>query len=302
MKSHSYAGRYNVTISEKNEDFKEYDKRLGETIFFKGLTFEATKTDEVFRLEFTLLASEPVRRIGIKDAGAEARFHAFDGTGGLLGFSMSPANDAQTDLPAEDQVSSFEREIIAQSLTALRQDLATCESVILCLPIDGRVPEKEINDLNERIFELRKRRNIRRLLVCFTMYEKRGLGVGRDAYRRMSTRSQARRLMSVALSGTMERIRLALHAFHRKAGKAVWCVPVSAYGFVPGSGGPNCNPADAMLLLTREPRPKQERSDAAPYEATRGRYHWRPFLTLDPFVFIATGDRKGTLIHRFDEL
>jgi hypothetical protein len=325
-KSHSYANRYDVTIAGKNQDFQRYEKDLQSTIFHNGLITAATKLEDFFRLEFTLhtpscapalearhrskkistirtLSSRFFPRApGVGHHNSETRFTTFDGSGSLLSYSWKQADVQEENATLGGQSPDHEKGLL-ESLRTLRENLTSCESVILCLPIDGSVPDNELNALNERIFELREHPNIRRLLVCFTKYEKWGLRYGRDAYRRMATRREAGRLMSIALMGEAEYIRSALNSFRHGWGKQVWCVPVSAYGFVPGNGAPNCDLSDVHLpLLTREPQREKERSDEKPYLQTRGKRNWRPFLTLDPFAFIATGEWKGTLIHRFDEL
>jgi hypothetical protein len=104
--------------------------------------------------------------------------------------------------------------------------------------------------------------------------------------------------------------------FHEPAkGRKVWCAPVSTYGFVPGNGGANLawirqiregRTTDDRILRTR-PSPRHNPPSVPEPERPYDYYvalkdYWRPFLTLDPFIFIATGERRGTLIHSYDAL
>jgi hypothetical protein len=307
VNSHSYQGRYDVDITGGNAAFDEYRGKRLETVFGNGLVVAATTRGRFLAPEFRF---EVHPSGGAPEPGRVTTFSSFDASGGLLEFRTdqpeAPATDmadpesAMSDRGKEDDEQEQERLGIKAHKVLLAQ-LAQAESVVFCIPLGRLLKHSERNSLADRIFELRERPGLRRLVVCFTMYEKLGQGQGRNAYRHLAHRGVARDLMAAALGGRDHGIAKALRSFQR-TGRGVWCVPVSTYGFIPGNGGINFDPHNDSLLV-RPPPPKSSGiTPETPYSAEDAWYLWRPFCTLDPFVFIATGDQAGTLIHRLDEL
>lgn len=293
---HSYAGRYTATIGDKNRDFNTLEGWL-DRYLPRGLLLDASDLGTCFQPAFTLrITDESGRRKRLHDT----RFETFDGAGGLMVEDL-----ANTD-------TRFQR-----CREMLETALAGCDAVLICLPILQRVQMTQEKALKEYLHRFMDHRGVRHLVVCFTMYEKLGAGLGRHAWHTLANRGFARAQMAAALRGHLAAIDNVLKQFQvREDSRKVWCVPVSTYGFVPGNGGANLavirreaggRIIDDQVLRTR-PRapgsgtmPDLER----PYEEEAVRqYYWQPFLTLDPFIFIATGftDRRGTLIHGYDEL
>jgi hypothetical protein len=298
-RSHSYAERYTATIGSKNADFLKIEGWL-DRAFDRGLSADATDIGDCLRPEFTLFVRGKAGRIN------DTRFSTFDGAGGLLEDDLVATNEAAQDC--------------RKKLDAALED---CDTVLICLPIMQRVGEKQERALKEFLHRFILKRGIRQLVVCFTMYEtlalRPDLQLGRRAYRLLATRTAARTHMAAALSNRLSAMDNVLRQFQeRDRSRRVWCAPVSTYGFVPRNGGANLarirqnlngRIIDDYILRTR-PAPRAPR-DAQPtvpdpqrpydYDTARKNF-WHPFLTLDPFIFIATGERRDTLIHSYDEL
>ena len=292
--SHSYAERYTATVGDKNADFLKLESWL-DRAFERGLNLDASDIGTCFRPEFTLkVNSKPGARWYVNDT----RFSTYDGAGGLL----------EDDLVAENEAAQDCR----KKLDAALED---CDTVLICLPIMRLVGDKQERALKERLHQFMQRRRIRQLVVCFTMYEmlalQPDLQLGRRAYREMATRTAARRHMAAALlSNRLSALNNVLAQFQeRDRTRQIWCAPVSTYGFVPRNGGANLAQVgrrkDYILRTWPAPRDAQPPvpDPERPYEYNTARKEfWHPFLTLDPFVFIATGERRDTLIHSYDEL
>jgi len=305
--SHSYQGRYDVDITGGNEAFDNYRGKGVETIFRNGLVVSATQRNQFSAPEF---------RIEVHPSGSDHRpgrvttFSSFDASGGLLEFRTdqpeAPATDAtdpgstMSDQGKQDDEQDQER-LGIKAHKALLAQLAQAESVVFCIPLGRQMEHSEREFLARRIYELRERPRLHRLVVCFTMYEKLGQGQGRNAYRHLAHRGMARDLMAAALGGRDHGIAKALRSFQR-TGRGVWCVPVSTYGFIPSNGGINFDPNNDSLLVRAPPARSTGTTPETPYSLDDAWELWRPFCTLDPFVFIATDDSAGTLIHRLEEL
>jgi len=299
--SYSYQDRQRVGITYGNADFDGFrGERLRER--FRSRAFlDATPLNAFSRPQFSLEVAGKHANRPFPPA-SETSFTAFDGSGGLLLGRIDEKGEMRWDDLDRGRTSEEKRLLAAEALSALNAMLAKSESVILCIPLGRSIPAQEAAPLTQRIYELRRRRALRRVIVCFTMYEKLGVGMGRQAYRELANPEAARRYMSMALRAH-NGILKALRSLHHKR-KEVWCVPVSAYGFIPENGGINYDP-NARHLLTRTPiGDKEAMTLEAPYEFQEAWDHWHPFCTLDPFIFIASGakDRAGTLILSLQEL
>lgn len=294
---HSYAERLKVTLYGNNADFEELEQRR-EQHFTTGLTLPGGRFGECFLPEFTLVITARKTK-----KQTDTRFQTFDGPGGLI--------------VAEE----FERKDATPEAIACRQKLlralTECETVMLCLPIDKSVTLREQRALKSLIHEFRQNPQIRRLVVCLTMYEKLGLDLGRHAFRLLANRSAAKQRMRHALQGNLSAVNNVLEQFHMTdAKRKAWCVPVSTYGFIPNNGGANVERLVNRLNTgkeeeverlrvwpTQSARTHPDHENSPTYDEKTARTHlWRPFLTLDPFIFIATGSRQGTLIHSYDEI
>lgn len=299
VQSHSYAGRFDAMIGGQNEDFRKIEGWL-DGAFEKGLALDATDIGTCFRPEFTLFVTNMP---GSPRYASNTRFSTFDGSGGLL----------EDELAAGSPAAKKCREMLDGALN-------DCDTVLLCLPIMKDVAVKQERALKEFLLRFMLRPRIRQLVVCFTMYEALALqgnpGLGRNAYRVLATRTAARKHMAEALSNRLSAVDNVLRQFQvRDRTRKVWCLPVSTYGFVPHNGGANLARVritqngrimDDAILRTRPARqdtPPTAPDPERPYDRDKVRKDfWHPFLTLDPFIFIATGERSGTLIHSYDEL
>lgn len=292
-RGHSYAGRFTATIGDKNPDFNTLDGWL-DRYLPRGLSLDASDLGTCFQPAFTLrITDDSGRRRRLYDT----RFETFDGAGGLM---------------VEDLANTDPR--FQRCRQRLEAALADADAVLICLPILQRVQQTQEKALKEYLHRFMDHRGVRHLVVCFTMYETLGADLGRHAYRTLATRGFAREHMAAALRGHLAAIDNVLRQFHlRERQRKVWCVPVSTYGFVPGNGGANLavirreaggRVIDDLVLRTR-PGLGADQDLERPYEDGAIRqYYWQPFLTLDPFVFIATGfkDTRGTLIHDYNDL
>lgn len=278
-RSHSYARQYTVTIGNRNQDFKTIQDWLPR-YFPGGLTLDASKLEDCFLPELTLHVTE---RGGLRRR-QDTRFRTFDGAGGLL------VGGDYADDPG-----------YRKCRARLEAALTECDKVLLCLPIGKRIPPQQEAALQEFIHDFIHHRRIRELVVCFTMYERLGVDMGRDAFRRLATRRMAAEQMARALNDQLRPLDNALRQFDGRRGRRVWCVPVSTYGFIPQHGGVNLARFGDNELLRTLPEANPH-GIPSPYSGDQAFHYWRPFLTLDPFVFIATGNRNGTLIHAYSEL
>lgn len=300
--SHSYADRYIATIGECNDVFKEKIEARLDFFFESGLRLDATRSEDYSLAEFTLHVSSLKTRVPLM---VDTRFGLFDGPGELLEESRVQGSGAGV-----------------EALNALKNEIANCDTVVLCLRIrDYLVKHEQERTLTDYIQLLMKRDSVKRVVVCFTMYETLAIldtvPLGRQAYRELASRTAAGEYMRDALNNQLKAVNNALRQFQRRSrGGKVWCVPVSSYGFVPDNGGPNSlrvretdasgRVTDTYILRTLPaPRytPPLVPNPDRPYDYNVVRkFFWAPFLTLDPFIFIATGDREGTLIHSYEEL
>lgn len=278
-RSHSYAHNYTVTIGGRNQDFRTIQDLLPR-YFPAGLTLDASKLEDCFLPELTLHVTE---KRGLRRR-QDTRFRTFDGAGGLL-VEGDYANDPG----------------YRKCRARLEGALADCDKVLLCLPIVKRIAPQQEAALQDFIHDFIRHRRIRELVVCFTMYEKLGIDMGRDAFRRLATRRMAREQMARALNDQLRPLDNALRQFDGRWGRRVWCAPVSTYGFIPQHGGVNLARFGDDELLRSLPEGNPH-GIPSPYSHDQAFHYWRPFLTLDPFVFIATGNRDGTLIHAYSEL
>jgi len=293
---HSYHGRFDVTITSKNQDLRNYEARLRES-FLEGLQFEATRIDEFVRPEFAITARARYGAGNLRPGEVvETSFTTFDGSGGLL---LENESQALSDLPPAI-LDDYHR-----ARAELEKDLKTSESFVICLPIDAGIKQQERTTLSDYLYEFRQDGadyQVRQVVVCFTKYERLGTRDRRHAFRRLASRPVAAQAMREALTERMPGISLQLKEFDRTPDRSVWCAPLSTYGFIPGHGGANYDPK-SKLLRTRAFREDEGWTPARPYSMELALQDlWRPFLTVDPFVFIATGVAEGTLIHRIDEL
>jgi len=304
--SHSYQDRYEVDITGGNPAFDKFRGRGLETLFATGLVVPATQPHELDNPE---LRMEVRRKDAPPGRGPAMTFGSFDASGGLLEYRTDAdslrSTDATGAASAADQAADERAGKVAHY--TLLEHLLGAESVLFCVPLGQGTKVGERHDIAQRIYELSERPNLRRLVVCFTMYEKLGRSYGRRAFRELARRDTARALMAETLGGRDHGIGKALKLFEQTPGKSVWCIPISTYGFVAGNGGINYDPANQSLLV-RCARVEQvagggTRTIVEPYYSRETAWeYWRPFCTLDPFVFIATGDREGTLIHSLEEL
>ncbi|TVQ85349.1 MAG: hypothetical protein EA400_15785 [Chromatiaceae bacterium] len=285
-RGHSYAGRYNATIADRNPDFIQLNRWL-DRYLPRGLSLDASDLGTCLRPGFRLYLR---RQQGARVLSLTS-VSAFDGVGGLLVEDLAPTDPG------------FQR-----CRALLSEALANCDTLLICLPLSRWIRPDQEQALKEYIHGFIHQPALRRLLICFTMYEKQGVAAGRHAYRELARRERARAEMAHALTDHLAAVNNALGQFHDpRHGRTVWCVPVSTFGFVPANGGANLAPTAAGgeradTLLTR-PQPNPDAPGHYDPDQVRQRW-WQPFLTLDPFIFIATGcrDRRGTLIHRYDEL
>lgn len=280
-RSHSYANNYTVTISDRNADFRTLEDRLPGH-FSDGFQLDASDLGDCFVPEFTLHVTA---KHGLKREH-NIRYRTFDGAGGLLVEGSAYSHD----------------ERYRKCRAKLESALSECDKVLLCVPIVKRIVPEQQAALLDFIHEFIRHRRIREIVVCFTMYEKLGIGMGRDAFRRLATRRMAAEQMSRALDDQLRPLDNVLRQFHGRRGRKVWCVPVSTFGFVPRHGGVNLGLSAGAELLRTLPDDNRWGLES-PYSRESAYVHyWRPFLTIDPFVFIATGYREGSLIHSYSEL
>lgn len=281
----------NTSIEKQNNAFSIYESQL-DHYFNRGLDFDATR-DEFFRLDFRLTVSALVDQGKMKkNKTFEVEFNSFDGGGGLL-------LDSIRDIPKE-RVSKF-----IESRKELEAELKKCETFVLCLPIEGtklsRQARRTLSDYLSR-FKNTDEYHVQQVVICFTKYETLGLRYGRNAYRMLANASRAKLEIKRALEGSLRDIQQALWALNHTKGKKVWCVPVSTYGFIPHNGGANLDPHHG-LLRTRESVSPLTTTIDEPYRNDEAyRHFWRPFLTADPFIFIATNIHENTLIFPLDEV
>lgn len=299
--SHSYHDRFEVHITGGNADFETYyrGRNVRDRFFREGLALQATQLTDWYSPEFRLEVHGRGDRAGPERV---VTFTSFDGSGGLLlgrmdRFAAVDASDASR--PLADTAAPDAGKALPED--ALKAALTEAESVILCIPLAQEITIEQQDALARRIYELRGSPGLRHLVICFTMYEKLGKGLGRSAYRHLATRAAARRYLTEALGQRHQGVAKALRAFRRRWGKSVWCIPVSTYGFIPGNGGINYDP-DAASVLTRSPATDDDPTLLLPYRRNDAWALWHPFCTLDPFIFIATGDWRGTLVHNLKEL
>jgi hypothetical protein len=301
--SHSYTGRFDITLNSRNADFGQYDDMVVD-YFRTALDFEPTKQESYARPEFAVTVTAETREKATAEDRhktyrpgnmEETRFVTFDGSGGLL-------------LETEEEALKMRRGQDADSYKAARKalmdDLQTCRDFIICLPIEKALSDKVENRLADYLYQFRRgdRFEGRRVVVCFTMYEKLGTNLHREAYRRLARRGEARVQMRRALTERMPGILAQLKQFHAAASREVYFAPVSTYGFIPHHGSANYDPETGLLRTTvHEKEKSRTRARPYPFDYAFQRL-WYPFLTLDPFIFIATGVCQGTLIHRLDEL
>ncbi len=292
-RSHSYGARYVTTIGHTNEEYDRLQQWL-DTYFPRGLRLDASDLGTCFVPEFTLRVRQRHRRgdAGLLHSRHKTRFRTFDGAGELLEKAKVAADPR-----------------FRECRERLNQELADCDTVLLCLPIGLRINRDQESELKNLLEGFIDSRQVRSLVVCFTMYETLGIEYGRLAYRELANRLAARRAIREALEHRLLGLDNHLEQFHLASGKrGVWCAPVSAYGFIARNGGANVavfGKTEHCLRTT----PADKDGKAAPTGAHSPYEHdvaltdwWRPFLTIDPFVFITTGDRRGTLIHAYDEI
>jgi len=318
--SHSYARSFRVTVNSDDisisDDAKQerqadpsdtgndvslrwYDDRLpGE--LEEGLAFEATDMSEFRRPKFVITARALERVSGYAPGMAvEATFTTFDGSGGLL---LEPRDVVLRQNPDPNFKGRYDA-----ARKQLEQDLMTAESFVICLPIDGRITDRERERIKDyiRLFSREDKIQARHLLICFTKYEMMGRDLGRNAYTTLANRHQAGRIMLKAFRDRMPGIHRQLQEFRDSGAKRlVTCAPVSTYGFIPGHGGPNLDPETGKRMRIIPFREVDGWSEARPYPREAAMDLWRPFLTLDPFVYLATGyrDKHHCLVHDLTEL
>ncbi|MCB2264240.1 MAG: hypothetical protein LGR52_15070 [Candidatus Thiosymbion ectosymbiont of Robbea hypermnestra] len=304
-KSHSYAKRYTASFGIKNDAFRDLDDSLADA-YSRGLKLESTQTGDCFLPEFDLHLTAHAGRGS--SSRYDTRFLTFEGSGGLL--IKRSHSEARLDLGYQE------------CRKMLEDALNKCETVLICLPIVGWVDSQQEQELNQFFHEFLENRRIHSLVVCLTMYEKLGVRYGRNAYQRLATRTAAWEAMRHAFDNHLSAVGNALDQFSRRGSslrkrhrRRVWCTPVSSYGFVPHNGGANLihirytqgNRSLQDELLRTIPTPIdsrfREHIPERPYSQEQAyRTYWRPFLTIDPFAFVATGDPTGTLIHSYEEL
>lgn len=296
-RSYSYHQRYEATVVPENADFKIFEMRLDD-FFLYGLQIEATEM-KFTRPEFILTVFDQKTKRNL-----HTRFETFDGGGGLL---LEHKEEVLKSAQTEEFQKGYD-----EARTALEEELDKASAFIICLPIrttetDSQLTRRHLDALADYIFRFAKEGvyEARRIVVCFTKYELLGESWGRHAFRRLASRSAAREHMRRALRD-LRGVYHQLQGFDRAPNRSVWCVPVSTYGFIAGHGGSNYN-RRSLSLRTQPHRPGEPSSEDTPYRESVARDHlWHPFLTLDPFIFIALDEDKAppqhTLIHRLGEL
>ena len=298
-KSHSYARQFSIMLADHGDEaFRELERLLVQS-HRRGLKFEATLPGTCSRPEFVL----HVRAPGARGRTYDTRFRIFEGAGGLI--ERRSKIELEQD-PGGKRCRALLEETIEDSDTAL-----------ICLPIVGNVKYHHIDEINERIGQFILHRRIHSIGVCLTMYERHGLQYGRNAFRVLATRRSARHYMRHAFTHNLKEIAPALEHFHRRRGGGrIWCVPVSSFGFIPNNGGANVSELRYVVgdqwtqddVLRTIPTPTDDpnlvsHTGELPYSVdTAYQEYWRPFLTIDPFAYIATGHRGDSLIHEYHEL
>lgn len=168
-------------------------------------------------------------------------------------------------------------------------------SMLLCLPLrgvhQGGEGERHDQETREALLDLlgvlsNRQKRPRRLVLCFTKYERLFQRAGRDALWHAAFRDTARDVLIWALEdeGPYGFLRPALASV--AAQRRVWLQPVSSFGFVAGNGGANAAP-DGQSRRTRWLH-QLRGSDSA------GESDWRPFLTQDALLLAGAG-RAGRL-------
>lgn len=276
----------------RRTDFQEYERRLDHAIR-NGLDFEATFTDRVHELSFRLTL-RGLTRSGLlrPDRVISEVFRTVDAAGGLL-------LDDPLDTRGDPQTESARARV--------GEELLAAENVLLCLPASGfssnphrardesgaAMPPAHRRSLIDLLQGLRQhpQARVRRLVVVLTKFEQAVAGVGREAYRVAATPDYAREVCGASLRDYWGWLTPSLRAFEDETAATVHVQPVSTFGFVPYSGGANLDPRTELLRTRTPPEPDVERTTKTPYtfDAVHA-YYWRPFLTLDPFIFVATGE------------
>ncbi|MEM6671068.1 MAG: hypothetical protein AAF661_17835 [Pseudomonadota bacterium] len=275
-----------------SEDFQRYERIMDKSIR-NGLDFEATFTDRVFELSFRLTL-RAMTRSGLfrPDRVYSEVFKTIDAAGGLL---------------LDDPLESSGDPAAQAARSRIGEELLDAENVLLCLPTSGfsTNPNRAQGEVGAVISPAHQRGLVdllrglrehpsaktRRLVVVLTKFEAAVSSFGRQAYRVAASRAHARDVCSASLHDYWDWLTPSLVAFEETPGRDVFVQPVSTFGFIPYSGGPNLDPRTELLRTRTPPKDSEPRTTKTPYtfEAVHS-YYWRPFLTLDPFIFIATGE------------
>jgi hypothetical protein len=293
--AHSYHEHFSLHIPQGNPAYRELTEEFVQAMDL-GLDLEATR-DTVKEPEFTLtaIAKQPIGSIRKGDELSTV-FSTMDGGGGLLFGDVARDRELQS--------TQFQ-----QASNKLEEILQDSDTIILCLPFlaEGIGNQGIRNQLHRRLYDYADRKKyprLKRLVLCFTYYELRGVGLDTRAYQMLATRNAAKREMADYLDKDIMWLVQPLRYLHRRLRGEVWLTPVSSFGFVPGNGAPNYDEADGMLLTRAQPEntSADPPSPDAPYTIDQAMKLWRPFLTLDPFAFITTGVSEGSLLFPLHEL
>jgi len=297
LKSHSYAKDFEVNIlPAKGKEGDHYRKVFVDgldSMLEDGLNISATLIENISYPNFKLELKE--KNLNNKYApNIIVHFSTFDGAGGLL-------------LSTEDEVKSsfdsFEKEKIDTILknfkegsNTLHKKIEESNNILLCIPIIGIWEgSKEKIRLAEYLNDFKNENlssgNKKKLIICFTMYEKIGMNDTNKAYYLLHNREKAKEHMNNAISN-MKWLQSILYVFPDSSN--VYFTPISSYGFIVGTGESNYDKKENRLLTCPE-------NGLFTLADVKNDY-WQPFLTIDPFIFISTGNRQNTLIHSLKEI
>ncbi|MCI4662828.1 MAG: hypothetical protein MRY63_13535 [Neomegalonema sp.] len=268
--------------------FSMYESRI-EAGLHEGLVGQGTTADQLYPTRFDVSVRALERMPGMAEGQVlTARFRTVDSAGGLL---------------LNDKTGRENPELRAR----LHGEILDAETVILCLPAAGfgadsdSAERRSLLDVLQWIRGLPQGEGPSRLIVLLTKFEAVVADFGRQAYRTAAHGESCRALIGTIMQTNYAWLLSALESFDQTPGRALWVQPVSAFGFVPFNGGANVSP-HGDTLLTRIPKQKEVPGLLSPY--TRKAvldYYWRPFLIIDPFVFVATGE-PGALTFAWEEV
>lgn len=273
-----------------------------------GLQLPSTR-DRIDQLALTLALRPLAGRLpGAGRRTRHVRLEVIDAGGDVL---APPAPDArwyddEQDQPPLAAVEDPEARRRGDAGRAFLLDqMRTLDALVLCLPMAaGPMPQRERRALQDvlRWVETNAAKRLKTIIVAATQYERVFEDAGPQAYRQAATWNVARDRLRLRFETIWSDLAPVLADFNAAPRRRVLVQPVSAFGFVPYHGGANLDPTDGGLRTRAPSRPGDPRDAAAPYafEAVQNHY-WSPFLTLDPFVALATRE-LGRLTFLFEEV